>query len=137
MTDTEAEAGGSFFKVQTPNNLSAVPANSGCHPDSSGTSGDDQAPARSLIDCEATPELRSARGSFWRSQPGVFMRERRRHLSSRFLPPQTSLYNAMQAIIGTELPVAEEVPSELEHPLKLLKDLEVLKHSQEPPERTG
>jgi len=43
----------------------------------------------------------------------------------------------MQAIIGTELPVAEEVPSELEHPLKLLKDLEVLKHSQEPPERTG
>jgi hypothetical protein len=47
----------------------------------------------------------------------------------------------MQAIIGTELrklhPVAEQVPSELEHLLKLLKDLEVLKHSQGPPERSG
>lgn len=56
------------------------------------------------------------------------MRERRHHgrLSSKFLPPQTSLYNAMQAIIGAELreryDISEQLPSDLERLLKELKD---------------
>jgi hypothetical protein len=56
------------------------------------------------------------------------MRERRHHgrLSSKFLPPQTSLYNAMQAIIGAGLreryDISEQLPSDLERLLKALKD---------------
>jgi hypothetical protein len=56
------------------------------------------------------------------------MRERRHHgrLSSKFLPPQTSLYNAMQAIIGAGLreryDMAEQLPSDLERLLEALKD---------------
>jgi hypothetical protein len=43
------------------------------------------------------------------------MRERRHHgrLSSKFLPPATSLYNAMQAIIGAGLRERYEIPLQL------------------------
>ena len=56
------------------------------------------------------------------------MRERRHHgrLSSKFLPPQTTLYTAMQAIIGAELreryDMAEQLPSDLERLLEAIKD---------------
>jgi hypothetical protein len=58
------------------------------------------------------------------------MRKRRHHgrLSSEFLPPQTSLYNAMQAIIGAGLreryDISEQLPSDFERLLKALKDAE-------------
>jgi hypothetical protein len=58
------------------------------------------------------------------------MRERRHHgrLSSKFLPPQTSLYNAMQAIIGAGLreryDISQQWPSDLERLVKVLKDAE-------------
>jgi hypothetical protein len=58
------------------------------------------------------------------------MRKRRHHgrLSSEFLPPQTSLYNAMQAIIGAGLreryDISEQLPSDLERLLKAFKDAE-------------
>jgi hypothetical protein len=42
------------------------------------------------------------------------------------IPPQSSLYNAMQAIIGAELreryDISEQLPSDLERLLKELKD---------------
>jgi hypothetical protein len=66
------------------------------------------------------------------------MRERRHHgrLSSKFLPPQTSLYNAMQAIIGAELreryDMTEQLPSDLERLLGALKDAH--SSSAKPPE---
>ena len=43
------------------------------------------------------------------------MRERRHHgrLSSKFLPPRTSLYNAMQAIIGAGLQERYDIPEQL------------------------
>jgi hypothetical protein len=65
--------------------------------------------------------------------------ERRHHgrLSSKFLPPQTSLYNAMQAIIGAGLreryDTAERLPSDLERLLKALKDAHSLAEPPEPP----
>ena len=66
------------------------------------------------------------------------MRERRHHgrLSSKFLPPQTSLYNAMQAIIGAGLreryDISEQLPSDLERLLKALKDAHSLAGPPEP-----
>jgi len=51
-------------------------------------------------------------------------RRHRGRLSARFLPPQTSLYNAMQAIIGAELreryDISEQLTSALE---RLFKEL--------------
>jgi hypothetical protein len=58
------------------------------------------------------------------------MRKRRHHgrLSSEFLPPQTSLYNAMQAIIGAALreryAISEQLPSDFDRLLTALKDAE-------------
>jgi hypothetical protein len=57
------------------------------------------------------------------------MRKRRHHgRLSEFLPPQTSLYNAMQAIIGAGLreryDISEQLPSDFERLLKALKDAE-------------
>jgi hypothetical protein len=66
------------------------------------------------------------------------MRERRHHgrLSSKFLPPQASLYNAMQAIIGAGLreryDISEQLPSDLERLLKALKDAHSLAGPPEP-----
>jgi hypothetical protein len=58
------------------------------------------------------------------------MRKRRHHgrLSSEFLPPQKSLYNAMQAIIGAALreryDISEQLPSDFDRLLRALKDAE-------------
>ena len=55
------------------------------------------------------------------------MRQHRHHgrLSSEFLPPQSSLYNAMQAIIGAGLrerySISEQLPTDLERLVKALK----------------
>ena len=54
------------------------------------------------------------------------MRQHRHHgrLSSEFLPPQSSLYNAMQAIIGAGLrerySISEQLPTDLERLVKAL-----------------
>ena len=55
------------------------------------------------------------------------MRQHRHHgrLSFEFLPPQSSLYNAMQAIIGAGLrerySISEQLPTDLERLVKALK----------------
>ena len=68
------------------------------------------------------------------------MRKRRHHgrLSSEFLPPQTSLYNAMQAIIGAGLrerySISEQLPTNLE---RLVKALNGAHPVGEQPKRAG
>ena len=68
------------------------------------------------------------------------MRKRRHHgrLSSEFLPPQTSLYNAMQAIIGAGLlerySISEQLPTDLE---RLVKALNGAHPVGEQPKRDG
>jgi hypothetical protein len=68
------------------------------------------------------------------------MRQHRHHgrLSSEFLPPQTSLYNAMQAIIGAGLrerySISQQLPPELD---QLLKTLTGAHSGAEQPERAG
>lgn len=65
------------------------------------------------------------------------MRHRGR-LSSEFLPPQGSLYNAMQAIIGAGLrerySISEQLPTDLE---RLVKALNGAHPVGEQPKRAG
>jgi hypothetical protein len=65
-------------------------------------------------------------------------RRHRGRLSARFLPPQSSLYNSMQAIIGAELreryDISEQLPSDLE---RLLKEFNNAHSTAEPPESSS